>query len=223
MRCSSGKKIRFFTAVNKPYLPYARALSRSLQENDGSVLRVYTVNCVADDLPDTRHVAHRMEDRLIGKYTYEQAYCMRMRAFLFPKVMNDFRGENVGDGFVFWIDADSIVRSSLDGLRKHVEDCDVTAKAKSDGCHASGVMGFDGNALPLATRYRDLVDEDEHWKSDQRGLDRLISEMPDTICFKPLPETFCDTMFSDDGVIWTSKIKCHNEPKWLKEYEHYLS
>jgi len=223
MKCSFGKKIKFFTAVNRPYLPYARALARSLQENDGSVLRVYTVNFVADYLLETRHVAHRMEDRFIGKYTYEQAYCMRMRAFLFPEVMSDLRGENAEDGFVFWIDADSIVRSSLDGLRKHVEDCDVTAKAKGDGFHASGVMGFDCNALPLAMRYRDLVDEDEHWKSDQRGLDKLIADMPDKTRFKPLPETFCDTMFADDGVIWTSKIKCHNDPKWLKEYGHYLS
>lgn len=219
MSCNSGKRIKFFTAVNQAYYPYAKALANSLKENDGESLIIYSINF---DARDCLRVRHDMVDAMVGKFSYEAAFCMRFRARAFAPMLLDYFRYKDGPTFLFWIDADSLVRKPLDELYAHVADCYVTAKQKGENEYASGVLGISTDAIPFARTYEKLVRKDDHWKSDQRNLAVAIDLYRDQNIFKPLPEKFCDTGFADDSPIWTAKIKCHNDPKWIKEYEHYL-
>jgi hypothetical protein len=224
MRCSSGKKIKLFTACNEAYLDYARALEKSVEINWGMPITVYLVDFDAEvDKSNYIPLKFYLNAGMIGKYTIEQTFCMQFRALFFPSLLNAHTLLDRNETILFWIDADSIVRKPIDSLLEHVSDCRVTAKQKGENEYASGVLGISTAEKDFAARYRELVVKDTHWKSDQRNLAEAIKIEKDNISFKPLPETFCDTTFADDSVIWTAKIKCHNDPRWLKEYEYYLS
>lgn len=223
MNFSSGKKIKVFTACNKTYLDYAVALSNSVRANWGMNLTVYTINCNVAEKPNFIPILQTMEDRWVGKYSWEAAFCMRYRGMVFYEMLRAIRMFDKTETMLFWIDADSIVRKPVDDLFKYVADATVTAKQKSENEYASGVLGISTNALSFAKTYRTLVNGDEHWKSDQRNLAKALSLHKHDVTFRPLPERFCDTAFTDEGVIWTAKIKCHDDPKWKKEYEYYLS
>lgn len=222
MNFSSGKRIRFFTAVNGAYRNYARALERSLRLNCDMEITIFTINCELPEVPNHICVQHKMRQTMQGKYTDEQAYCMRFRALMFPTLLINLAAETRTATMLYWIDADSIVRKPIDDLLRHSEGCDITAKQKGENDFASGVMGISTNSILFAATYRKLVNKDEHWKSDQRCFAEAVKIHKGKVDFKPLPETFCDTGFNDESVIWTSKIKSHDDPKWLKEYEYYL-
>jgi len=216
IRSNTGKKIKLFTAVNGAYLNYALALENSVAANWDMPLTVFTINC---DGPRENYVRfdHAMQDTTVGKFSYEAAYCMRFRALVFPSLLLD------DECMAVWIDADSIVRKPKTSFIEHVNACDVTAKQKGENDYASGVLGIGTNAVRFAVTYKRMVIEDGHWKSDQRNFARALEQHRAGINFAPLPEMFCDTMFTDDGVIWTAKIKRHQDARWLKEYEYYLS
>lgn len=220
MNSKSGKGIKFFTAVNQAYYNYALALEASLLKNTGERLTIFTINFCANDKPFRIRTDIPIKKEMVGKFTYEAAACMRSRAALFYNMILSLRATGISY-MVMWIDADSLVRKPIDGLIEHIQDCRVTAKQKGPNDYASGVMGIGTNALGFSVLYKFLVSNDEHWKSDQRNLVKTIQAF-EGCGFKPLPEIYCDTGFTDDGVIWTAKIKCHDDPKWLKEYEYYF-
>jgi hypothetical protein len=221
IRYNTGKRIEFFTAANAAYLNYALALEKSLRINCAKKLTIFTINCELAEPGNYVKVLHPSEQRMIGKYTEEQAYCMRFRALIYPILLMSHNTWQ--DVMLYWIDADSIVRKPLNGLVLHSNSCEITAKQKGENEYASGVLGISTRVIPFAQRYRKLVNKDEHWKSDQRNFAEALNTTGMLTVFKPLPETYCDTTFNDDSAIWTAKIKCHNDPKWLKEYEYYLS
>jgi hypothetical protein len=222
MNCSSGKGIEFFTAVNEAYLDYARALENSIRINTGMELMVYTINCSLSDAPNHKRVDCEIAQGMEGKYTCEQAFCMRYRALVFSTLLKAILFRGAGSTMLYWIDADSLVRRPGE-LIQHSVDCEITARQNDRFTYASGVLGISTNALEFAHAYYKLVKRDSHWKADQRCLSRALHEFNYSRLFKPLPKKYCDTAFEDDSTIWTAKIKHHNHPKWLKEYEHYLS
>ena len=151
-------------------------------------------------------------------------YCANKRAELLLDAIKH-------NEYLLYLDADSIIRKPCDELVEILQSCDMTVKDKKKkgkakpkyGRFSAGIIGF-GNgpiAKQFIERYAYVVKNDINSYSDQYNLYATYKEFKDTIKYVPLPERFCDTRLSEDGVIWNGKSNRKQTPKYQKEMDKY--
>lgn len=141
-----------------------------------------------------------------------ECYCTNARADLFYTLRRKT------DNILFWLDADSIIRSSCDELIKHLSSCELTMNHKSEIRFKAGVIGMGSSDIcrDFTTRYRSLVSSEYNdWFANQKYLNKTYSEFKDRINFKPLPDKYCDTRLTDKGVIWAAQSENKSDSKYV--------
>ena len=151
-------------------------------------------------------------------------YCANKRAELLCRAVG--RGEAL-----LYLDADSIIRKQCVELVDILSSCDITVKEKKKkhglkarhGRFSAGIIGFGKGLIvkEFIKRYAYIVEHDLNSYSDQYNLYEVYREFKDRINYVPLPERFCDTRLSNDGVIWNGKSSRKTTAKYKKEMKKY--
>lgn len=151
-------------------------------------------------------------------------YCANKRAELLYNAVDS-------GNKLLYLDADSIIRKPCSELMDILGSCDLTVKEKKKkgglkakyGRFSAGIIGFGNNSIvkEFIKRYAYIVEHDLNSYSDQYNLYKVYREFKNRINYVPLPERFCDTRLSDDGVIWNGKSNRKATAKYKKEMEKY--
>ena len=153
-----------------------------------------------------------------------KAYSSCLRASIFPKLKN-FK-------YVFWMDADTIIRNNLNKLFKKLFTNDITIHYKPNniekqGAYKTGIIGIkiNNNIINFLNEWNNMLfskgNDKCEWYDDQKTITILLNKYNNFIKINHLEKTYIDWHFSDASIIWVGKGDRKNNTIYLKEESKY--
>ena len=138
----------------------------------------------------------------------------------------------MGEGWdqILTIDSDTIIRRPMDGIWDDVQPNTIKIWVKEKKRSGSftkvqaGVHIF-GNSFAIRNYYRDFMDklgDDWEFKEGQAMIYTVYEAHRGKICYIQMPKKYNDSEFKDGSVIWHCKHGHFDDPKFQKEFQHYL-
>lgn len=132
---------------------------------------------------------------------------------------------------VAWIDADCIIRGSLDKLWEDVGENTIKIayrpryieKGKSNRVFQAAVFAL-GNGRyiqKMIYEWNKRVQKSPEWYRDQEELYKCYLKYKDRINLIPLNKKLNDSTFRDSSIIWHSKGHHFDDPKFQREFRKY--
>lgn len=216
------KDITLISLSDESYYPYLKVLVKSAVKNFPQAnLFVVLVNMDEKYKKEIEGLSPgirvEMEKVSFPGEHEKRCYCASRRAFLFKKLREET------DDILLWVDADSIIRKSCDGLIQHLNSCELTMRSKSKGRFASGVIGVDSSDIcnEFIEEYYNEVSKHSDWMNDQKSLHTVYLKFQDRIKFRYLERTYCEVSLTEDAVIWAAKSHRKNSKKYISEMRKY--
>lgn len=156
-----------------------------------------------------------------------RVYASCLRAKIFPKLVKQF-------DYIFWMDADTIIRKKLNSMFKLLLNNDIILyknenlnKEKIDkiGLYKTGIIGVKRNKkiLEFTSLWRDSIFKknimDLKWFEDQKSISILLNKLKLNIY--NLPMMYIDWNFNKDSYIWVGKGERKNKTIYLNEESKY--
>jgi len=222
------------------YIQYLRTLITSVQRNCLPGYLNFHIHLI--NIDETSHIVSELKSLT----TYPMEF-----SFSYPKakLVDDFKSfcANIrikvlydlllkGYKYLFYLDADSIVRKDLTPLFDFIKTTEITfvetTAKKISKKYKSGALGItlSPGSLLFYKKFNDLLEKVNYlgWFEDQRNLCKMHQQfilVPNPICiFKNLDLTFLDWEFMPNSVIWTGKgpRKTDNQT-YIAEVSKYAS
>lgn len=157
------------------------------------------------------------------KYTEKNAYCANIRV----KIINQLLDNNE---WILYIDADSIVRKSLNYFFKEIKLYDLSAhycdkkKYYKNGFRIrTGVLGINNSSImkEFMNYYSNKINLFE-WFSDQDTLQDTYLNYKKNIKFNKINSKYIDWNFKNESHIWTGKGESkYNNQNYINEEKKF--
>lgn len=219
-----NREILLFSVADAAYFKYMQGLVKSAAINFPEArMFVELVNMDKESalLLESQHpkIQVRVINKIFDCEHSKKCFCASRRASLFVELFDSTPTP------MMWLDADSLVRRPCKGLVDLMFSCDLSMRQKRKGHFASGTicLGTSDICKQFAIRYEECVNADHSWMSDQNNLNKVHRIFRKRINFVPLPHTYCDVWFSEEGAIWAAKARKKTSKKYIHELNRFLS
>lgn len=143
-----------------------------------------------------------------------------------------FKDELPKHKYLIWIDADTIVKKSLDNLFKGLEDDEPILKiiyreeCSDNARFLSSIICINNTpeTIKLVNDWHNfhINTNKNNWFSDQLSLWQAYNINKNIRLIKLDERIYSDTLFGKDSIIWHCKSQYNNE-KWIKEYNKFIN
>jgi hypothetical protein len=216
-----------FSACTENYLNRAISLYNSITKyNKDIIFYIILINISKDNFFE-----NNKNKKLIIKYDNVNlpidkiaAYASCLRASFFPK-LNMFK-------YVFWMDADTIIRGNLNALFNILNNHDLTIyyhqnKEKTKDKYKTGIIGvkISNKIMNFLNDWNNSLFKDGSdkckWYDDQKTIRNIIEKHKDLIKINNLEKKYIDWKFNEKSIIWVGKGDRKNYELYLKEESKY--
>ena len=224
------ENIVIFTACTDNYLNRAISLYNSLNKHNKNIhFHITLININKDN-----YFENNKNDLLTINYdnvNYKdealRVYASCLRAKIFPTLIKQY-------DYVFWMDADTIIRKNLYNMFKILLKNDITLykneKIRKDtidriGLYKTGIIGVKRNKkiIHFTELWRDMIFKKDinelKWFEDQKSISYLLKTLE--LKIYNLPINFIDWNFNNDSHIWVGKGERKNKTIYLNEEAIY--
>lgn len=219
-----NKPITFITLASEDYLDYLRGFLTSANKFYPDIsIYVILVNVsyhIAKEIRDLHAKCKVIIERIkFPSEKYKRCYCAGRRAELFNIIRKERK-----DHILVWIDADSIFKKRNLNLINILTKYDVGMRKKYEKTNKIGSGIICINTSKIASRFIKkyakysrkrfkLLD----WFNDQKMLEKTFNKLKSKLNFTLIEYPFCDTSFSDEGIIWIGKGSSRIREKFIEE------
>jgi len=195
-------RIKVVTCANEPFLPLLDGWLVSIRKNwPEAEPHIRLVNCPNVDLGCETTVIRRK----FPIFKQEKFYCAHIK----PKMMRMVAEE--GDGYVFWLDADSLVINPAKPLMDFIQKCDFGLIKKKSGRATASCMSAKcvPEVVSFLRQYEKWTKACEKtktpWVADQEALNWIIPKWKDRIKIAHIPRKLCYWQYIRGSVIYNAK------------------
>lgn len=128
---------------------------------------------------------------------------------------------------VLWLDTDTILRKPVDGIWEGVEPGTFKIiyrpKCADETKFNTGVIAFgvSPEIIKFVMRWYEIARNPKRLLDEQEGFYKAYQEHKQSVKMLELPETYNDSKFRGDSVIWHGKGHHRKNKKYLKEVKKY--
>jgi hypothetical protein len=218
-------KICIFTSCTKNYLERAISLYiSSIKYNPDLYFYIHLLNIDKDNYFEklnNEKLTISYENIIVNNI---RAYASCVRVKLFPKILLDYN-------YLFWMDADTIVRKNLDNLFNKLTQYEIIIYHKQNkhqvkiGEYKTGIIGVkrNKNIINFLNNWKDELfkngDNSCKWFMDQLTITKVLKNSK--LKKKNLELIYIDWTFQKNSYIWVGKGNRKELDIYLNEEKKY--
>ena len=221
-----------FTCCTLDYLNRAFCLYNSLREQDKDIyfyvklINIQTKENLFRKINDDK-LFFEYDNINIHSEIKIKAYSSCCRANMFNYLIYRFK-------YLYWMDADTIIRKNINILFDKLNDTDIviyknpsseTFNFKKFGHFKTGIIGIKNDMINFTFKWDNLIFskgiDNCFWYQDQQTISKIL--LKNKYKIYELEKEFIDWDFNNDSYIWVGKGKRKNDDIYLEEENKYIN